>query len=66
MLRQILVVGGSVLVLKLVYDKFIAASVPDRVLVEALDLDTDDVALAVLVGLAAPVIEPMIRKVVPN
>lgn len=66
MLKQILVVGGAALVIKVAYDKFIAPSVPDKVLVEALDLDSDDVAFAVLLGLAAPLIEPMIRKVVPG
>ena len=65
MLRSILVTGGAVLIIKVAYDKLVAPSVPDRVIWPAVDLDSDDVAFAVLVGLAAPLIEPLIRKAVP-
>lgn len=66
MFRRIIVTGGAVLILKVAYDKFIAPSVPDRVLVDALDLDTDDVALAVLAGIALGTIEELTRKVAPS
>ncbi len=48
--------------LKVLYDNVIADRVPDRVLITALDFDSDDLGFSILVGAALPIaLIPLIR-----
>lgn len=62
MLRSILVVGGAGLVVKVLYDKFVAPLTPDQIIWEAMDVDLDDIGFAVALGALGPAIEGVIRK----
>lgn len=54
--------GVAILAVKLVYDKWIGPLVPDKVLWEAVDLDTDDIAFSLLAAAAVPTIVTLIHR----
>lgn len=65
-MREFLMPAAAALVVKLLFDRYIAAAVPDQVLVAnvpilGIPITTDDVALSFSLGLAAPKVESFLR-----